>query len=74
MSTNTLSIRPSSPLRTSNIFGAAWQTVKQIFQQPSTATVGIDQRDVWQLYRLTRGSDSVLPAVYNKLSRIAVSN
>jgi hypothetical protein len=68
-----LSIRPTAPLQTAKISGAVLNMVKKVFQRSSVANIGAvaDTKEVWQLYRMTRGSDSVPQAVTATLSHMA---
>ena len=65
----------TSSLSLSNSFslGDAFAVVKKLFQQAAPAQAGVvaGSPDVWQLYRLSRGSDSVRPSVVSKLSELA---
>ena len=74
MSSTTLSVRPM-PLSPVALILNALAFVKAVFQGavPASAGASADTGDVWQLYRMTRGVDSVSPAVLSKLSKIAVS-
>jgi hypothetical protein len=54
--------------QTATLFDNATQFVKKLLAaSPSDAARG----DLWQLYRLSRGVDSVRPAVSRKLDRMA---
>ncbi len=54
--------------QTANLIDNATQFVKKLFAGSATdAAPG----DLWQLYRMTRGVDSVRPSVSRKLERMA---
>ena len=54
--------------QTANLFHSASQFVKKLLA--SDAASG----DLYQLYRMSRGVDSVRPAVTRKLDRMAIKN
>jgi hypothetical protein len=57
--------------QTANLFDNATQFVKKLFAgSASDAAPG----DLWQLYRMSRGVDSVRPSVSRKLERMANRN
>jgi hypothetical protein len=74
MSTTTLATRPAAHFPTVQIFRAALNIVKKVFQMATTSKLGVTaENEIWQLYRITGGADSVQPAVIKKLSQIAAS-
>lgn len=57
--------------QTATLFDNATQFVKKLFAgSASDAAPG----DLWQLYRMSRGVDSVRPSVSRKLDRMANRN
>ena len=58
-------------IQTATLFDNATQFVKKLFAGSSSdAAPG----DLWQLYRMSRGVDSVRPSVSRKLDRMADRN
>jgi hypothetical protein len=68
-----LSIRPTAPVQPVTISGALLNMVAKVFQRPTAAHISavIDTNEVWKLYRMSRGSDSVPQAVTTKLFHMA---
>lgn len=64
---STTKATPAASLSTTSALGAAIARVKAWFGN------GADTSDVWQLYRMSRGSDSLRPAVISKLAAHAAS-
>lgn len=60
--------RPSATLPTVNLFDRAAQFAKKLVAGPAA---GDATGDLWQLYRMSRGVDSVRPAVTRKLDLMA---
>lgn len=60
MATTTASFHPSAPLRAVQLFGILRDAVNA-------------ESDVWKLYRMSRGTDSVAPAVVEKLAQVAAA-
>jgi len=56
-------------IATANLFNSASQFVKKLFA--SEADTHADSGDLWQLYRMSRGVDSVGSGVSRKLDRMA---
>ncbi len=64
----THSARPAAALPTANLFDRAAQFAKKLVAGPAS---GEATGDLWQLYRMSRGVDSVRPAVTRKLDLMA---
>ena len=63
------SSQPASPSTASTLWNSALRFVKHVGGRlvvPVSSTE--EMNDVWKLYRLTRGSDSVRPAVLRELA------
>ncbi|MET0856199.1 MAG: hypothetical protein ABWY27_05575 [Telluria sp.] len=75
MTTTTIPFRPSASPRPFQLFAAVRATLIEVFQRPAVAKAGAAEAngDVWKLYRMARGTDSVSPAVIKKLSEVAAS-
>ena len=59
---------PNLPAST-NIASIALDLIQSLFRRPSPAALRrADAGDVWALYSLSRGRDSVSPAVLRKLA------
>lgn len=62
---------PSLPAST-NVASVALDFIQSLFRRPSPAALRkADAGDVWALYSMSRGRDSVSPAVLHKLAEHA---
>ena len=55
-----------------SVASVAFDFIQSLFSRPAPAAVrsaaAADSADVWSLYRMSRGADSVSPAVLRKLA------
>jgi len=68
---STLSIHPSAAVQFSAMATSVARFVRDLF---SAVRAGANDTEVWALYRQTRGSDAVSPAVIDRLARHAQAN
>ena len=54
-----------------NIMSSTFDFILSLFRQPVPAAIGNDAGDLRTLYQLSRGRDSVSPAVLRKLAEAA---
>lgn len=62
---------PSSLPVSAQVINTAFGFLQSLFRRPAPAVVRADSADVWKLYQLSRGRDSVSPAVLRKLADAA---
>ena len=65
---STLSIHPSAAVQFSAMATSVSRFVRALF---GAVRAGANDTEVWALYRQTRGSDAVSPAVIKRLARHA---
>ena len=77
---STLSLRPSFAAQLSALAGTAFDFVRAVkapvskvaaVKAPVAAVGEVDTTDIWALYRMHRGADSVAPAMVRRLGLIA---